>query len=301
MNTTDVARFLSFETMKYCADNGPTCTLSEILEHLEKNVINEISNIEEYSSKYDGHTSPRWVTIMKFQLIDFDKSGWFKKAFPKRGQWTITPEGIEALKKYSTWEKLGAEANLRYRQWSSQNPKSKNETNVEDLDGSDVDAPLDIDDLIETADLGIKKRLKKLDPYQFQDLVASLLKAMGYFVDFVAPKGKDGGVDLVCYQDPMGVQSPRVKVQIKHMPESTISRPMVSEFADVIKSKDEIGIYVTSGSYTRDARAHAIGHEKHIRLVDGTEFVDLYKEYYEQLLGTEEADLLPITKVWHVS
>lgn len=301
MNTSEVAKFLSFEALKYCAENGPTCPLADILKHLEMNVINEIENIEEYSTKYEGHTDPRWVTIMKFNLIDYDKAGWFKKAFPKRGHWTITPEGIEALKKYKTWATMSTEAASRYRKWVAENPKAVTEPNIEDISNDSSSAPLNIDDIIESADLGIRDRLKKLDPYEFQDLVASLLKAMGYFVDFVAPKGKDGGVDLVCYQDPMGVQSPRVKVQIKHMPESTISRPMVSEFADVIKSKDEIGIYVTSGSYTRDARAHSIGHEKHIRLVDGTEFVDLYKEYYEKILGSEEAELLPITKVWHVN
>ena len=299
MKTYDIGNFLSYHTLKYCAENGPSVPLSEIISHLEKNVINQIDSIDEYSNKYDGHTDPKWVTIMKFSLIDFDKAGWFKKAFPKRGQWTITDEGVIALDKYKDWRELSGEANARYREWKTQQVAEIAPIEQQPDLEIDLSTPkLSIDDLIETADLEIRNQLKKLDPYQFQDIVATLLRAMGYFIDFVAPRGKDGGVDLVCYQDPMGIKIPRVKVQIKHQPESSVSRPMISEFADVVRNKDEMGIYVTSGRFSRDARQHAIQHEKHIRLVDGDEFVELYKEFYPKLAGTDEADLLPLTMVW---
>ena len=41
----------------------------------------------------------------------------------------------------------------------------------------------------------------KKNPYEFQDLVAALLRAMGYYTPFIAPKGKDGGVDIIAYRD----------------------------------------------------------------------------------------------------
>ncbi|MBF0548586.1 MAG: restriction endonuclease [Candidatus Riflebacteria bacterium] len=28
--------------------------------------------------------------------------------------------------------------------------------------------------------------------------------------------GKDGGVDIIAYRDPLGTESPRIKIQIKH-------------------------------------------------------------------------------------
>jgi len=49
-----------------------------------------------------------------------------------------------------------------------------------------------------------------------EPLVAALLRGMGYYTPFVAPKGKDGGVDVVAYRDPLGTESPRIQVQIKH-------------------------------------------------------------------------------------
>ena len=64
-------------------------------------------------------------------------------------------------------------------------------------------------------------------PYEFQDMVAALLHAMGYFTPFVAPKGKDGGVDVLAFHDPLGATIPRVKVQVKHTPSSSVSVEVV--------------------------------------------------------------------------
>ena len=53
-------------------------------------------------------------------------------------------------------------------------------------------------DLLESdAREGIKRYIVSKNPYEFQDMVAALLKAMGYYIQSVAPKGKDGGVDVV--------------------------------------------------------------------------------------------------------
>lgn len=298
MNTSQIGKTLAFETLKYCAKEGPTVALGDIFKYLSDVIVPKLGGLPDYAVSYDGHADPKWMTILKFQLVDFDKAGWFKKSFPKRGYWTITPEGIKALSKYKDIEVLYKAANAKYHEWLRQQ-KEKLDDKESELSESGEVQRAGVDDVIEAADLAIKKHLATIDPYQFQDLVAALFEAMGYFVDFVAPKGKDGGVDLVCYQDPMGIKAPRMKVQIKHRPDMQISRPMLSEFADVIKSKDEVGIYVTSGTYSRDARAHAIAHEKHIRLIDGVEFIDLYKAHYEKL-NDSATELLPLIKVFHL-
>ena len=43
----------------------------------------------------------------------------------------------------------------------------------------------------------IERFLQQMQPYDFQDLVAALLKGMGYHVAWVAPPGKDGGTEGV--------------------------------------------------------------------------------------------------------
>ena len=42
--------------------------------------------------------------------------------------------------------------------------------------------------------------------YDFQDLVADLLRGMSYRVSWVAPPGKGGGIDIVAYTDPPGIR-----------------------------------------------------------------------------------------------
>jgi uncharacterized protein with gpF-like domain len=54
-----------------------------------------------------------------------------------------------------------------------------------------------------------------MPPYEFQELVADLLRAMGYHVAWIADAGKDGGIDIVAYNDPLGTRLPRIKVQVK--------------------------------------------------------------------------------------
>ncbi len=53
----------------------------------------------------------------------------------------------------------------------------------------------------------IRSKLAELDGYEMQDLVASILRAMGYHTR-VSPPGADGGADIVASRDPLGVEQP---------------------------------------------------------------------------------------------
>ena len=65
------------------------------------------------------------------------------------------------------------------------------------------------------------KILAKYKSYEFQDLVADLLRAMDYHIAWIAPPGKDRGIDIIAYTDPLGASVPRIKVQFKHRDQST--------------------------------------------------------------------------------
>jgi restriction system protein len=55
-------------------------------------------------------------------------------------------------------------------------------------------------------------------PYDFQDLVAALLEAIGYHVLWVAPPGPDKGVDIIAGSDQLGIEDPRINVQVNTGP-----------------------------------------------------------------------------------
>ena len=47
----------------------------------------------------------------------------------------------------------------------------------------------------DTALEGLSKFIRGKNPYEFQDIVAALLRVIGYYTPFISPRGKDGGLD----------------------------------------------------------------------------------------------------------
>ena len=83
------------------------------------------------------------------------------------------------------------------------------------------------------------------------------MRAMDYHTDFIADKGKDGGIDIVAYQDPLGIKNPRIKVQVKHYPENPIPVDEIRKLKGLLNAGNEVGLFVTSGSFTNDAKRTA--------------------------------------------
>lgn len=198
----------------------------------------------------------RWTNSFQFYSIDYQKAGFIIK---KNGTWYITPEGEKALKKNP--EEVMNTANAAYHEWRRLNPKDDNPTEEPTDETVEKDNAVNLDLLESDARDGIRKYIISKSPYEFQDLVAALLRAMGYHTPFVAPKGKDGGIDIIAYLDPLGAQTPRIKVQVKHKPETAIGASDVRALSGVLKTGD-IALFVTSGTYSTDARNAASGNDK---------------------------------------
>lgn len=100
-----------------------------------------------------------------------------------------------------------------------------------------------------------------------QDLVAGLLRGMGYHVAWIAPLGPDKGIDIVAGTDPLGVTGPRIKVQVKRHQER-MAVDAVRSFIAVLGDND-IGVYVAAGGFTKNAEDEARRQEKRrIMLLD---------------------------------
>ena len=114
-----------------------------------------------------------------------------------------------------------------------------------------------------------------------------MLRAMNYHVASIAPPGKDGGVDIVAYKDPLGVELPRLKVQVKHT-DGTIGRPEIQKFFGVL-GQDDVGIYVSLGGFSGDAKEAVRSHATaKVTLLDTNELVKLWQRYYETILESEK-------------
>lgn len=58
----------------------------------------------------------------------------------------------------------------------------------------------------------IETYVQKLDPYDFQN---GLLRGMSCHVAHAAAPGADGGIDIICYPDPLGTMDPTLKVSVR--------------------------------------------------------------------------------------
>ncbi len=260
-----------------------------LMQEIEKTV--ELSDWEKEVLENTGNI--RWQSNMHFTSVDYVRAGFLIK---KKGTWTITPEGEENLKLGP--EKLRDLAWQRYHEWY----KSKEPDNVvkpaehqDEENDPAKETMIELETLEERAANGIREYLKSKNPYEFQDLVAALLKAMGYYIQSVAPRGKDGGIDIVAYVDPLGAQIPRIKVQVKHKPDTAIPASDVRALLGILKAGD-IALFVTSGTYSADAKQAASGGNNFIRLIDGDEFIQMWQEYYDKM-SDDDKNMLPLKRI----
>ena len=147
-----------------------------------------------------------------------------------------------------------------------------------------------------TRDFVLEALHKRLTHQEFEDFTAALLRALGYQAR-VTQYSQDGGVDVIAHRDPLGVEPPLIKVQCKHHT-GTIGSPEVQQLIGT-QGLGELSLFVTLGSYTRDALA--IERQRPgLRLLTGEDLVTMVLENYEKLPQRWRA-AIPLTSVLVVS
>jgi restriction system protein len=91
---------------------------------------------------------------------------------------------------------------------------------VKPLPEEEDDRPPFFQDVSEKANELISDLVSRPAPYDFQDLVAAVPRAMGYKA-VSSPPGRDRGIDIAVHPDTLGFERPRIKVQVKHRKEPT--------------------------------------------------------------------------------
>ncbi len=122
---------------------------------------------------------------------------------------------------------------------------------------------------------------------------------MGYYTPFVSPKGKDGGIDIVAYRDPLGTQSHRIKVQVKHRG-SPASVQEVRQLMGILQKDGDVGIFISTGGFTPDAKVTARESHVHVELIDLERFIELWQDFYHKLVDEDKAHL-PLIPVYFLA
>jgi restriction system protein len=264
-----------------------------------REVINQVGKLVEFddwgAEPHEKSGIPRWVTQLRFHTAACVSVGLMRK---ENGVWYLTSEGEEALK--GGGKAIAKEKATRYKKWRKENPRVSRQKGQGADTSADpeevIDSTFIYDQVVETAVDELKNYLLNKNPYEFQDFVAALLRGMGYHTPFVAPKGKDGGIDVIAYRDPLGSESPRMKVQIKHR-EAAASVMEVRQLMGLLQTAGDVGVFVSTGGFTSDAKVSARESNVHVELIDFDRLIQLWTRYYNKLDDSDK-QLMPLTPVF---
>ncbi len=140
----------------------------------------------------------------------------------------------------------------------------------------------------------IEDLIQKLDPYEFQDLIAGILRAMGYKTR-VAPRGPDRGLDIFASPDGLGLEEPRIFVEVKHR-SSSMGAPDIRSFLGGRQPGDRC-LFISTGGFSREARYEAERSNTPLTLVTLPQVRELLLEHYEEL-DAEARRLVPLRRIY---
>ena len=211
---------------------------------------------------------------------------------PQRGVYRITQRGKDYL---ATHKDLRKQDLMQYPEFASYATgttiTNSNSTKVEpgqDIVNQDL-TPTEqleqafhsiIDDL--AADL-LQKTLEQ-SPYFFEHLVVDLLVKMGYGGSFansaqVTQYVHDDGIDGIIYEDKLGLD--KIYIQAKRYKlDNTVGKPQIQQFSGALdEQKATKGVFITTSSYSKEAKQYVEKLNKKIVLIDGQELARYMIEY----------------------
>ncbi len=110
-------------------------------------------------------------------------------------------------------------------------------------------------------------RVDKLDPFEFERMLAEKFQELGYEVKLTSKTG-DGGVDLW-----LGMHSKKIAVQCKrYAKDSPVSRPDIQKFIGaIITERADEGVFITTSFFTDGARKASSASPYRIKLMERDE------------------------------
>jgi restriction system protein len=256
----------------------------DIFRYIEKN-----SQLTEYEKGIFPNVinSPRFEVLLRVATVPLVKAGWLVKT--SKGRWSITDKGRKATKQYKDAEQFFEEAVRQYREWKENEEKRLRYINsVEKYEAE------------ENSWFQIRQFIQGMDPAEFKELTCELLKAMGYYITWVAPAQKDKGqIDMIASSDPLGIKSQRLIIHVNHKGQ-VMTQEGLESLLSVLGPEDH-GVLVSSSGFTNQVKEESLKlTHPYIHLIDLDYFFDLWLEYYDDL-SEEGRRMFPLEPVYFLS
>lgn len=165
---------------------------------------------------------------------------------------------------------------------------------VEDVESKEAELDTIKEDMIAKALEFIKDKILDLNWEEMQELVAGVLRGMGYKTT-VSPKGPDRGRDIQASPDGLGLEEPRIIAEVKHR-SGQVGATEVRSFTGGLRQGNK-GLYVSTGGFSKDAKYEAVRSTIPVTLIDLDMLAKLIIQYYDNF-DTDTKTLIPLIKIY---
>lgn len=146
------------------------------------------------------------------------------------------------------------------------------------------------------ADRIMARTIETFAGHRLAELVAAVLETEGFRCQ-VMPEGPDKGVDIIAGKGLLGLESPKIVVQVKSEA-GPVGAPIVQQLQGAkTMHQAEHGLLVAWGGVTKQAKDLLSTQRFAIRIWDSETLLDEIKKHYRDLPDAIRADL-PLTQVW---
>lgn len=230
------------------------------------------------------------------QSVMENRVGWaktyLKKAglvdSPKRGQWQISGRGLALLAERPvtlTNEDLARFAEFQaFRMATATRVEAQPAPSVLAAPEQTPTEAMDVayQSMREALASELLSTVKSCSPAFFERLVVDLMLAMGYGgsrreAGEATRLSGDGGIDGVIREDRLGLDT--IYLQAKRW-EGSVGRPEIQKFAGALQGeRARKGVFITTSSFSREARDYVERLESRIVLIDGWRLAELMIDF----------------------
>lgn len=263
-------------------------------EHKFSKAVEELADEFNLSSEERNELLPSGS-----QAVFNNRVGWARSylkqagllASPKRGFFTITQKGSELIATNPLCiDSSTLERYPEFIEFKSRKKEKGAESETELVATFEQESSLTPEDALASAYNKLRSALeseiliavKESSPSFFERIVVDLLVKMGYGgnrqdAGRALGKSGDGGIDGIINEDRLGLDV--IYIQAKRW-EGVVGRPEIQKFAGALQGqRARKGVFITTSSFTKEARGYASVIETKIILIDGEHLSKLMAEH----------------------
>ena len=264
---------LMYPTLVAVRDLGGSATKSELLE--------KVPEVAEVTDEQLAVVFPADYTRLQGKSKVLFEISWAFSCLKtigalensQRGVWSITQKGLD----YLDMDEAEGAMKRDHSSVAREKMKAQAEQQLQPVE-HDEGRPEDQDDEGEYWKDKLLGALQSMDPSAFERLSMRLVREAGFRNVEVLGKSSDGGIDGVGVYKVSLVSFPTY-FQCKRYAGSVPSSA-VRDFRGAMSGRGEKGILMTTGTFTREAKAEAVRDgAPPVDLIDGDELCDLLLEY----------------------